>query len=1001
MGFGDVTQKSITGGGFGSVATAGEASPEEQLLAKAQTKGYEPKEKVGTLTRLFNVLSAFEPGGEIATGIKTGDWGKAGKQYISEVGRGLGSAIPALDPHTKPKELSAEREGFSAALEAAGWRPETKAGKIARGAAGIAGDIVLDPGNLALAPLFKLLGKGVKGVGKAGVTALAKSEKGQDVLRGGLKVKEGLGEAFIHGYKVKKEAPELVDFVKKFTREANIGDDEAVKIVQDLVKKHGLESVQKAAGEIEAGGKVLKGVDTIEVLRIKARKYKSADEFVSSQKPFFRATDKKFNTKLLTDDGLFVSPKRSVAERYLEKGKIIDELYIKPNAKILTFENTPKKFYKMDEGFAIPRDNGDGIEIAKYAKSKGFDVVEYGVDPQGLVPESAIVSKDIVVTKSLLTDIYNQAKGVDSLAQEVGKKLSPAAQEISDMYKKLGLKQVRAGLLTEKQLLPDYFSRTTIKEPLGMTPGGVPKIKPGIKGYAERRLYPTRKMGEAAGFEYLAPPEELAKYVATAERGVKSKSAINQLIAGEVKDLAGNPIIKKAGEEGAEGLKHFSKIKELSGYTAHPDVVDYLEKAQSVFVNDETSRNVFKMWDKVQNLWKGSVTTYFPAFHTRNALGNVFNNFVAGVKQPLSYADAAKIQKGTGKLDSTFKGLFPGAETYDDLRKILGEMGVTGQGQFGKDVPKVFKQAIGKGSLGQKAQKIGFGVGTSVEDNARIAHFLEKTRGGLGINDAAASVNKFLFDYTDLSSFEQNVLKRIFPFYTFTRKNIPLQLEQIFKQPKKYKAVSDALQGLKSGDLTAEEKRYLPDYLSERFGIMVGRDVEGMPKILSGLGLPLEDIEKITSPAKTVFGEMASPLIKAPFELLSGQSLFTEGPIADTSMYNATTKAIGSLPGFKQFLKAKAATNKAGQTYYRVDPERMYILKALIGRFVGSFETLTDKRKGLPEALLRTLGGLKIYTADITKSKERKLLEMLEEMGLTREYKIQYVPKEKKEELGL
>ena len=143
-----------------------------------------------------------------------------------------------------------------------------------------------------------------------------------------------------------------------------------------------------------------------------ARKYKSAEEFAESQKPFFRATDKKFDARLLTDEGLFVSPKKSVAERYLEKGKIIDELYIKPDAKILTFENTPKRFYKIDEGFAIPRDAGDGIEIAKYAKSKGFDIVEYGVDPKGLVPESAIVNKNVVLTRSQLTDIYNKAKAL-------------------------------------------------------------------------------------------------------------------------------------------------------------------------------------------------------------------------------------------------------------------------------------------------------------------------------------------------------------------------------------------------------------------------------------------------------------------------------------------------------------------------------------------------------------------------------------------------------------
>ena len=57
----------------------------EELVAQAPPK----KEKVGMLTRIGNVLSAFEPGGEIATLLRTGDPIRAGKQYVSELGRGL------------------------------------------------------------------------------------------------------------------------------------------------------------------------------------------------------------------------------------------------------------------------------------------------------------------------------------------------------------------------------------------------------------------------------------------------------------------------------------------------------------------------------------------------------------------------------------------------------------------------------------------------------------------------------------------------------------------------------------------------------------------------------------------------------------------------------------------------------------------------------------------------------------------------------------------------
>jgi len=72
---------------------------------------------------------------------------------------------------------------------------------------------------------------------------------------------------------------------------------------------------------------------------------------------------------------------------------------------------------------------------------------------------------------------------------------------------------------------------------------------------------------------------------------------------------------------------------------------------------------------------------------------------------------------------------------------------------------------------------------------------------GLGMEDAARGaamqVKKFLFDYTDegLTEFEREGMKRIMPFYSWTRNNLPLQLEQLLKQPGKYAAVEKVRKG--------------------------------------------------------------------------------------------------------------------------------------------------------------------------------------------------------------
>src|SRR4051812_34411017 len=61
------------------------------------------------------------------------------------------------------------------------------------------------------------------------------------------------------------------------------------------------------------------------------------------------------------------------------------------------------------------------------------------------------------------------------------------------------------------------------------------------------------------------------------------------------------------------------------------------------------------------------------------------------------------------------------------------------------------------------------------------------------------NVWKYHFNYDDLSQFEKGAMKRISPFYTWTRKNLPLQMEMVFRNPKQYARVGyvqDNIEGM-------------------------------------------------------------------------------------------------------------------------------------------------------------------------------------------------------------
>lgn len=875
-----------TGGGriFGSGSS--EATTPEDLLSLAESKGYKPKEKVPVLTRLINLFSAFQPGGEVTTAFRTkkkmlkegatptqakiGGLKEGGKQYISEVTRGLGSVLPFLDEYTKPNELYADREGWTEALQEMYGKPKTKTGKLVQGAAGLFGDIVLDPGNLALAGLFKTLAKGGKIGASTATKVLSKTDKGQELLKFLQGTKDVAKTAFVPAYKASKISPELVDFTKNLRKATNMGDRETTEIINQLINKYGRDVINKLPYEIEKVG-----------------------------------------------------------------------------------------ISNLDE-------------------------------------------------------------------------LSPAARDVVNLINEKTAGEVALGL--RKANVQDYFPRQVVKDPYSGYTGGTGKLRTTLGGAEKARTFKTLEEGEKAGFKYREGVETLTKRLATSQRSQKAKEALNQLIAGEVKDIDGNPIVKalnkKTGlledhvpifvdkngiEIAGKKLGFYPEISEAGKnivavttkkpiYQMHKDLAEYLTKANKVFGDDEVTNVVVKTFDLLQGKWKELVTTYFPAFHVRNVVGNIFNNYIGDVKNPTSYLDALKIQTGNGVLPDTFKKIFPEAETFDDVRKILGASGVTQTGQYAEDVLKGLQKSIPDAdNLGKFKKAFSskfFSKGSiQIEDNARIAHYIEKVRKGLSPLEASKSVNKFLFDYSDLTPFERNVMKRIFPFYTFTRKNLELQLEQMAKQPRKYKAIFDIMKAFKSDDLTEDEKKFMPDYIRERFNISLGRSKEGFAQIVAGLGLPIEDLEKLNKPIQSAL-EMLSPIIKSPTEYATGRSFYYDKDIEDTYQYNSTNEAIANIPVLREWLEAKEVTSDEGQKYYRVNPKKMYLLKAVLGRVITTAEKLSDERQDLVMRALNTLTGVKVYTPDIESEKERQIMEMLKELGLTRTFTKEYVPKDIKEELS-
>src|SRR3990167_7451629 len=138
-----------------------------------------------------------------------------------------------------------------------------------------------------------------------------------------------------------------------------------------------------------------------------AIKYESAEEFVNSQKPVYRASEKGFDPKLMSKEGTYVSPSENIAGFFNEnKTRPVENLYLSPSAKGLEWKDLPGQFKNFD-GKDIAKVQTAGAE---WARKRGYDVIynEPNVDyPKGF--EWQVLNSDILKTKFQLTDLYNKA----------------------------------------------------------------------------------------------------------------------------------------------------------------------------------------------------------------------------------------------------------------------------------------------------------------------------------------------------------------------------------------------------------------------------------------------------------------------------------------------------------------------------------------------------------------------------------------------------------------
>lgn len=526
---------------------------------------------------------------------------------------------------------------------------------------------------------------------------------------------------------------------------------------------------------------------------------------------------------------------------------------------------------------------------------KELDKMISGVKNLGDFRKEVVLDKAIKIQDKMMglkdEEIKLLVEAVENpVARELvkDKKITGLADELEDLFKNMKVSEKEVGVL--KGELQDYFPHIKSKESLGKRVNDFfnPKKYSTTLGAAKgRRIQGTvADINEKFGKEFF----QSNPVMAYAQRGLASSKAIT---AKEFLDDVGKKFFVNAEDAPMRFAESTNPL--FKGMKAEPEVIRAIDKYMTGIKPDELNV-IVRGFDKMQNWWKAQVLIS-PAYHSRNMFSNFWNNWLAGVKNPILYDKARGIQsnKDLNKVVMTTDA--GETMTRGALRAEARRQGVIGKGFYGADIQTALADRLGP--IKKRAKEIGGwmpwkqdnvlfktnrAVGSAIEDNARLANYLHQRQIGMSPEDAARTVKKFLFDYEDLSDTEKNILKRVLPFYTWTRKNIPLQLEQLAMQPEKYAAVPKIINAWEEGIPDPKEEKYMSSYIKDNVPVKMRTNEKGnVEYFLMGNWLPSASaIDFLSQPFENI-RNMVTPFVKTPIELWANKSMFFKNTLGEPS----------------------------------------------------------------------------------------------------------------------
>ena len=433
-------------------------------------------------------------------------------------------------------------------------------------------------------------------------------------------------------------------------------------------------------------------------------------------------------------------------------------------------------------------------------------------------------------------------------------------------------------------------------------------------------------------------------------------------------------------------------------------------------------------WDKITSVYKENLTLPFPAFSARNMGSGQVINAMSGHMESMSdygrYYDNVKLAKDIKSSPEKYKQIIEELHIHDVYKYGYNPSDVEHFSQINMDVvpPHLFgnpRDVLNKAretveakpwpiqneKLSKAVDKLRVGHETILEFGRRasaegewynrVPMYLYLRDKGFSAAEAAYEVRKLHVDYSDLTQFEKEAMRRLVPFYTFSRK-MAEQTARMIMERQGGPPIASVAGTIKAIEALRNPGELVPDYVAETASIPLGQDSQGNKNFITGFGLAFEDpvsfMGKGLRGAGLEFLSRVHPLVKAPLEYSTGELFFQAGPEGGRNLSDADPligRMLANLTGRQDAVKLPQLVEVAASN-------------SPLSRYLSTARQITDPRKSIFTKASNLSTGMRISTVSPAASDavlRENVGTMLREMG-SKEFVRSYIPDRIKETMS-